>query len=105
MLAGIPALRRCDVPSYQTGVATTEYQRLPILQQQYVMMVRRVCDVVSGSNNQGVLAGVRGASQPALQIALSCRAAISLSSLHLGMFSNELTAPDGDSCSPCRPHH
>ena len=45
MLAGIPALRRCDVPSYQTGVAITECQQLPILQQQYIMVVRRLCDV------------------------------------------------------------
>ena len=45
MLAGIPALRRCDVPSHQTGVAITECQQLPILQQQYLMVVRRLCDV------------------------------------------------------------
>ena len=41
----IPALRRCDVPSYQTGFAITECQELPILQQQYIMAVRRLCDV------------------------------------------------------------
>ncbi len=45
MLAGIPALPRCNVSSYQTGVAIIESQQLPTLQQQYRAVVRRLCDV------------------------------------------------------------